>query len=91
MPSQLNYLECSAAERLRSVMPGCPVGDLFGHTDWQQQMLEWEQEENRLRQSREQQAAKAIGKLLHDRYGVRHHGPEEFAAEYIMYVEPVRN
>lgn len=92
MPVHFDYQQMSDAERLRSIMPGCPVGDYyFNDKDYQQKIIEWEQEEQLARQLQEEQAAKAIGKLLRDHYSVRHHSPDEFAAEYIMYVEPVRN
>jgi hypothetical protein len=91
MPVNFNYHDSSEAERLHSVMPGCPVGDLFGHREWQERILEWEQEEQLRRTIAEGEAAKAIGQLLRNRYGVRHSRPEDFAADYIMYVEPAMN
>jgi hypothetical protein len=44
MPVHFDYQQAAESERLRSVMPGCPVGDLFGRQEWQQQLLAWEQE-----------------------------------------------
>jgi hypothetical protein len=88
MPVHFDYQQASESERLRSVMPGCPVGDLFGHQEWQQQLLAWEQEETLMRELHEIQVAREVGKRLTGLYGVSQQ-PPELPTTYVAFRQPV--
>jgi hypothetical protein len=61
-----DYRQSSEWERMHSIMPGDPAGDLFGYPEWQKELLAWDKEQ-----------ANAIGRKILEVYEVKQYKPDQ--------------